>query len=199
MKNKKGTAIYNAIINLLIIRGAKDLGTFQYPEYEELDDHHIVPASWGRGKVGSEIHSILNKTPISAHTNRQLLSDRLPNEYLKEMFERNDEKAVEEILASHFISPKATKILLREDFSPDDFRDFLRERQSTIIEGIKDLLIESQISMEHPNRELDEDIEKIELRLRQIVAEKVGPRPHELPDHILLRAKQRLEQMLRRD
>ncbi|MFC1776126.1 DUF262 domain-containing protein [Pseudomonadota bacterium] len=198
-ENRKGTAIYNAIINLLIIRGAKDLGTFQYPETNELDDHHIVPQSWGKNKVGPEIHSVLNKTPISLHTNRQILSDRLPNEYLKELFDNNDEKAVRDILASHFISEEATAVLLRADFGPDDYQEFLRERQKAIIEGIQELLIESEVSRDKPIRELDQEIESIELRLRELVAEEIGPKPQEVPQHLLARAKDRLDQMLSRD
>jgi len=59
-ENKQGSAIYNAIFNLLILKGAKDWSTFDFPEYSSLDDHHIVPNSWGRDKVGDDINSVVN-------------------------------------------------------------------------------------------------------------------------------------------
>ena len=40
-----GSAIYKAIFNLFIINEARDWETFELPEYDNLDDHHIVPKS----------------------------------------------------------------------------------------------------------------------------------------------------------
>lgn len=198
-ENKKGTAVYNAILNLLIIAGAKDLGTFQYPEYADLDDHHIVPASWGRNTIGPEIHSILNKTPISAITNRKMFRDRLPNEYLRELFEKNNKKDVMDILATHYISEKATEILLRPNFGPDDFREFISEREKTLIQGIQQELIDQQISVSIPNRELDEAIESIELGLRMKIVAELGNETSAIPAHLVPKASERMNRMLKKD
>lgn len=45
-----------------------------------IDDHHIVPSSWRKENIqGNLIHSILNRTPLSAETNRDVINDKLPN------------------------------------------------------------------------------------------------------------------------
>jgi hypothetical protein len=198
-ENKKGTAIYNALLNLLIIKGAKDLGTFQFPEYDDLDDHHIVPSSWGRQHVGGEIHSILNKTPLSAATNRHLLSNKLPNVYLKDLFDKNEESDVRGILRSHYISREATEILLREDFSADDYREFLAARQKSMVEGIEDLLINDQVDTSMPLVNLNDAIERVELELRAHIARALDEDPSKLPGAVKEKAGQRIEGVLRRD
>ena len=86
-QTQKGSAIYNAIFDILILNEARDWYTSELPEYENLDDHHIIPQSWGKKNVGNDINSILNKTPLSAATNRYIISDRMPFDYLKEMKE----------------------------------------------------------------------------------------------------------------
>jgi hypothetical protein len=61
---KHGTSVYNSIFNLLIIQGARDWMTGNVPQFGDLDDHHIIPASKaGELQVGGLIHSILNRTP----------------------------------------------------------------------------------------------------------------------------------------
>ena len=200
-ENKKGTAIYNAILNLLIIRGANDFGNFDFPEYSMIDAHHIVPASWGRKHAGPEAHSILNITPMSAETNRNLLRDRLPNEYLAELFDNNKHthKEVREILDSHYISEHATEILMRSNFSVEDYHEFLEERQKSLIAGIQDLLVMDNFDADMPIDELDQAIKKIELGLREIITEKIGDDPTNLPSNLLGPAKERLSAMLKKD
>lgn len=58
---KKGFAIYNAIFNLLVIAGARDWLSGAIPQPDELDDHHIVPKSWGISHLhDNAIDTILN-------------------------------------------------------------------------------------------------------------------------------------------
>jgi Protein of unknown function DUF262 len=45
---RRGTSVYNGIFNLLVIQGARDWMTGDVPQHGDLDDHHIVPDSWGR-------------------------------------------------------------------------------------------------------------------------------------------------------
>ncbi|MBA4852393.1 DUF262 domain-containing protein [Emticicia sp. BO119] len=136
--NPKGSAIYNAIFNLMVINGARDWHTFELPEYDNLDDHHIVPLSKFRDEVGGVINSVLNRTLLTPATNRHVIRDRMPNIYLQEMLDRNSsrEEEVYSTLASHLISRTAADILLREPFTKADFEEFLNERQKTIIEAI---------------------------------------------------------------
>jgi hypothetical protein len=112
---KRGTSVYNGIFNLLVLQGARDWMTGNVPQHGDLDDHHIVPAWWGaRHLEGSLIHSILNRTPLTAETNRKVIKERMPNAYLPELMQANGEATVRAILASHFISPAAYGVLLRD-------------------------------------------------------------------------------------
>lgn len=191
---KRGSSVYNGIFNLLVINGARDWRTGAIPKHDDLDDHHIVPKSWGakNGKAGL-IDSILNRTPLTAETNRHVIADRLPNDYLPELFGRSSEAAVRGLLESHFISPAALAILLRNPFTPEDFEAFILERQRTLQEAIEDLLIKERLNLEPSLRELDARVEKVELVLRKVVAETLGDDPTQLPQHV----QQKLEERIR--
>ncbi|HBO44989.1 MAG TPA: hypothetical protein DD670_13880, partial [Planctomycetaceae bacterium] len=171
-ETKRGTSVYNGVFNLLVLQGARDWMSGSVPQHNDLDDHHIVPASWGAENLkGDAVHTILNRTPLTAETNREVIRDRLPNEYLAEMLQSNPEDSVRAILESHFISPTAQEILMRDPFTPDDFEAFIAERQRTIQDAIENLLIKERLGLSMPLRELDEQIEKTELRLRKSVDE----------------------------
>jgi len=114
--NFKGSAIYNAIFNMFIINGAKDWNSYAFPEYGELDDHHIVPHSEFKDIAGKSINSILNKSPLSAHTNRHIINKKMPNVYIQEMIDNNSKEDVLKVMATHLLSEKAVEILLRNPF-----------------------------------------------------------------------------------
>lgn len=172
--NQKGSAIYNSIFNLFIINEARDWATFDLPEYDNIDDHHIVPSSIFREEGGPEINSILNRTPLSSSTNRHIINNRMPNEYLKEMLENNDRDKVHDVLFSHLISKKAVEILLRDPFTKTDFDAFLEERQNTIKDAIESVLIKEKIEIPVALQELNGGVEKVELALRDLIIENLG-------------------------
>jgi len=120
-ETKRGTSVYNGIFNLLVLRGARDWMTGNVPQHGDLDDHHIVPKSWGKEHgLTAAVDSILNRTPLTADTNRRVIKNRLPNAYLPELIAENGEAGVRATLASHLITPAAFNILLRTPFGPDD-------------------------------------------------------------------------------
>jgi hypothetical protein len=185
-ENKRGTSIYNGIFNLLILNGARDWITGHVSQSDDLDDHHIVPSSWGRKHLaGDSINTILNRTPLTAETNRDFIGDRLPNDYLPELLNTNGEEKFRAILQDHFISPAALEILLRKPFTPNDFQDFISERQRTILDAIESLLIKERIRLEPRLRELDAEIEKIELALRLNISMTLDNDPQKLPQPFL--------------
>jgi len=194
-ENKKGTSVYNGIFNLLVLQEARDWMTGNIPQHDDLDDHHIVPASWEEaGKLGNNsIHTILNRTPLSADTNRNVINNRLPNAYLPELISNNGEKAVRAILESHFISQAAQEILMRDPFTPDDFEAFISERQRTIQDAIENLLIKERLDLTPQLRELDESIEQTELGLRQIIVKTFGDDASKLPRHIQQKVGERIQ------
>ena len=173
-ENPKGSAIYNAIFNLFVINEARDWSTFDLPEYDTVDDHHIVPYSIFREIAGPNINSILNRTPLSPTTNRQIIKNRMPNVYLKEIFDNNNPEKVYDVLSSHLISKKAVSILLRVPFLKVDFDDFLIERQETIKDAIESMLIKEKLDIPIALQTLNDHIEKIELKLRNLLVAKIG-------------------------
>ena len=197
---KKGSSIYAAIFNLFVLAGARDWMSGDVPQFGELDDHHIVPASWGRdNKVGSAINSILNRSPLSSDTNRNLIRDKLPNQYLPELIAENGEGTVAAILESHFISRTALDILLRDPFTLDDYAEFIAERHRTLLDGIENLLIKERLDLPLNLRALDEQIEQIELELRKVIVEAINDDPNEFPQHIRDNAQQRIQRALRKN
>lgn len=195
-----GTSMYNGIVNLLAIRGARDWMTGNVPQYDDLDDHHIIPASKASAlHAGGLIHSILNRTPLTAETNRRVIHDRLPNVYVPELMKQNGEDSVREVMESHLISPAALQILLRNPFTPGDFEAFLVERQRTILDTIESLLIRQRLDLPQQLRELDERVETIELRLREYIATGLGHDYRRLPSNVAQKATERIEAAIAKD
>lgn len=191
-ETRRGTSVYNGIFNLLVLQGARDWMTGTVPQHGDLDDHHIIPAAWGTKELkGGLIHSILNRTPLSADTNRNIIRDRLPNAYLPELIAANGETTVQSILESHFISPTAQAILRRIPFTPDDFEAFITERQRTLQEAIENLLVKERLDLPPLLRELDEQIEQIELRLRRMIEAALDGDETLLPMHVLQKIDER--------
>lgn len=199
-ETKRGTSVYNGIFNLLVLRGARDWMTGNVPQYGDLDDHHIVPKKWGQThSVGGLIDSILNRTPLIADTNRHVISDRLPNQYLPELIQASGEKTVRAILESHFISPAAFDILLRDPFGADDFDSFLSERQRTLQEAIEDLLVKERLDLSPQLRELDAAIEEVELAIRRCVASALESAAELPPPHVLQKVDERIQTAARKN
>ncbi|MCR9126758.1 MAG: DUF262 domain-containing protein [Rhodobacteraceae bacterium] len=199
-ETKYGSSIYNGIFNLLVLNGARDWITGNIPENELLDDHHIVPASWGDANLQDRsAHSILNRTPLLDETNRHVIRDKLPNEYLPELIKQNGESRVRAILESHLISPAAFDILMRPDFSPPDFEDFINERQRTYVEAIESLLIKERLDLSPDLRDLDERVEKVELALRAKIETTLSAQEDVFPQHVMEKVRQRLNRAQRKN
>jgi hypothetical protein len=199
-ETKRGTSVYNGIFNLLVLHGARDWMTGTVPQHGDLDDHHIVPKSWGKAqKLGNAVDSILNRTPLMADTNRKVIRSRLPNEYLPELVTENGEAMVRGTLESHFISPAAFDVLLRDPFTEEDFEAFLAERQRTLQAAIEDLLVKERLDLEPQLRELDAQVESIELALRAAVVAALDNDSTKLPDHIQPKIADRIQQAAKRN
>jgi hypothetical protein len=199
-ETKRGTSVYNGVFNLLVLSGARDWMAGTVPQFGELDDHHIVPKSKEKElKLETSVDTILNRTPLTAVTNRNVIKDRLPNEYLPELIAANGEATVRATLESHFISPAAFDILIRKPFSASDFEAFLVERQRTIQEAIEDLLVKERLDLPPQLRELDSKIETIELALRRRVDEALVGDAAQLPSHVLQKIDERLQAAARKN
>lgn len=193
-ETKRGSSVYNGIFNLLVVREARDWMTGNLPTYGDLDDHHIVPKSWGKDNgLGSAVDTILNRTPLTADTNRKVIRDRLPNQYLPELIDSNGEATVRATLESHLISPAAFDILLRDPFDVEDFEEFVSERQRTLQAAIEDLLVKERLDLSPDLRELDAQLEQVELNLRKSIQRTLEFSQDELPSHVTQQVDQRIQ------
>lgn len=196
---RRGSSIYNGVFNLLVLNGARDWMNGTVPLAGDLDDHHIVPRFWARKHVGVVADSILNRTPLSSDTNRNVIRERLPNEYLPELIANNGDAQVRGILSSHFVSDKAFDILLRDPFTTDDFEAFIAERQRTIQDAIETLLVKRRIDLPVALRELDALIEEVELGLRELIRSSLGEDASRIPSSVSERVEERLQRALKRN
>jgi len=197
---RRGTSVYNGIFNLLVLGGARDWTTGNVPQHDDLDDHHIVPKHWSRDQqLSTSIDTILNRTPLTGGTNRQVIGEKMPNVYLPEMIEANGEGTVREILESHFISPAAFDVLLRAPFAPEDFEAFVAERQRTIQNAIEDLLVKARLDLPPRLREIDAQIEVVELGLRAAIVQTVQKDSTLLPSHVRQKIAERLQKAAKKN
>ena len=197
---KRGTSVYNGIFNLLVLQGARDWMTGDVPQHGDLDDHHIVPDSWGKKNIkGGLSSSILNRTPLTSDTNRRVIKARLPNTYLPELIEQSGEATVRGILESHFISPTAFDILLRDPFGSDDFEAFIAERQRTVQDAIENLFIKERLDLPPQLRDLDAATEQVELILRKTVETTLSNDASHLPHHVLQTVDERIARAVKKN
>ena len=129
---------YIGIFNLLVLQKARDWISGSATQYGDLDDHHIVPQSWAEANDCKNLaDSILNRTLLTADSNRKIIRDKLPNEYLREMFAGGREADARKILETHLISGDAVAILLEKPFTEKHLKRFLDARLSTVLDAIK--------------------------------------------------------------
>lgn len=133
----RNSAAYKGILSLLISDGALDLRngySIDVQNYfdDKIDIHHIFPRKWcsAKGIDQNRYNCIINKTPISAKTNR-MIGGKAPSNYLAHM-EQNagtDNDHMDQILVTHLIEPN----YLRND----DFEGFFKAREEALIKMIE--------------------------------------------------------------
>ena len=174
-EKSQGSSIYKAILNLVVLNNARDFISYDLTDYSELDDHHIVPNSWGRKNGVEAINSILNRTLITSNSNRNIIRNRLPNEYLKEMIDTQGEKETIELLKGHFINEKALNILLKDPFNKEDYIEFINLRKEAVIQGIENIIIKNEIIIETPKANLIRtELGGLERKLRDFVSKSLA-------------------------
>ncbi|MBL7672058.1 MAG: DUF262 domain-containing protein [Bdellovibrionaceae bacterium] len=126
----KQRALYRGTIALAISSGALDFHkaeklTFDYLESNKVDDHHLFPQNFLKGKKVPEarVNCVLNRTLIDKVTNIRI-SDKAPSKYVNEMVKDLGEDKVKKIFSSHVISFESLK--------KDDFEEFLAVRSKEL-------------------------------------------------------------------
>jgi len=122
---------------------------------EKIDIHHIFPKNYCR-KPDSGAHdfdSIINKSPISAETNR-MIGGNAPSVYIKKLI---DEKGIKKerldtILASHVIDAHALKA--------NDYETFFNLRREALLQRIENVTGKkiARVTAEGIARELKEEV-----------------------------------------
>lgn len=158
----RNSAAYKGIHALLLRDGALDFRSGDPIESqlyfeERIDIHHIFPKDWciKQGVEAKFYDSIVNKTPLSAKTNRTVGS-KAPSVYLallQQQAEINDSR-MDEILESHNIFPLALRI--------DDFEEFFRMREAELLRRIETAMGKPVVGIASPQETFDQEAEDID-------------------------------------
>jgi hypothetical protein len=133
----RGAAAYKGIHALVIADNAADWmydKTFDKVQYVDMsvDIHHIFPWKWcvDAGIDDERRESIVNKTPLSAATNRKI-GGVAPSKYLAAIEKAADIKAerLDELLTSHRCDPAAMRA--------DDFDAFFTARREALVQLVE--------------------------------------------------------------
>ncbi|MFI7243184.1 GmrSD restriction endonuclease domain-containing protein [Streptomyces qinglanensis] len=132
----RNSAAYKGIYALLLKAGAVDWRTGEKAEVtgyfdEAVDIHHIFPKSWCE-KAGLDptiYNSIVNKTPLTARTNR-IIGGVAPSEYLDRLVNAAEtpREGVHAHVRSHLADPRL--------MAADDFAAFFAARRDALLEYI---------------------------------------------------------------
>lgn len=133
----RNSAAYKGIATLLLRENALDFISGEPIDitsyfFEKIDIHHIFPEEWcKRQGISPDLYnSIINKTPLSARSNR-IIQGHAPSKYLERIQKHAgyDKERMDKVLTSHVIDP----VLLRSD----DFYGFFEYRKEAILSRIE--------------------------------------------------------------
>lgn len=133
----RNSSAYKGIYALLMRDGGRDFRTGEPIEAQtffddKVDIHHIFPEKWckDRSLDPGTYNSVINKTPLSARTNRQI-GGHAPSRYLAAIQKAAsvDADRMDEILRSHCIAP--------DQLRADHFWEFYAARAEALLTRIE--------------------------------------------------------------
>ena len=136
----RNSAAYKGIHALLMREGCKDFRTGESIEMQtffddSIDIHHIFPKKWciTAGIDANTYNSIINKTAISARTNR-IIGGQAPSDYLSKLEEETNLPKTEmfSVLKTHGIEP--------EHLYHDNFEKFFSQRGLALVDLIENAM-----------------------------------------------------------
>ncbi len=131
------SAAYKGLYALLIRDGGLDFRTGESIDVQmyfddNIDIHHIFPRDYCiKNSIESKYYdSIVNKTPISAKTNR-IIGGKAPSDYLNKLMKDTGitKERIDEILKSHVVYINSIK--------QDNFHDFFNKRKEALLTRIE--------------------------------------------------------------
>jgi len=136
----RNSAAYKGVYAILMGDNIKDwlsATKIDFSTYflESIDIHHIFPVAWcEKNKINrGDYDCIINKTPLSGHTNR-IVSGDAPSKYLERLKKHagvSDEE-FNDILLSHVVNP--------DYMYNDDFYGFFNNRKELILQRIENAM-----------------------------------------------------------
>ena len=157
----RNSAAYKGLYALLMKDGGLDFRTgesidIQMYADERIDIHHLFMKEWCRrnGIDQKLCQSIINKTPLSARTNR-MIGGAAPSEYLERIQRAagSSRERMDSILQTHVVDPVA--------FRADDFSAFFSSRQAALLQRIERAM-DKTIVLEFEDLEDVEPLEELE-------------------------------------
>lgn len=160
----RNSAAYKGLSALLLRDGAQDFRsgipvTAQVFSDENIDIHHIFPRAYCEKQhiPANLVDSVINKTPLSARTNR-LIGGKAPSSYLNGL-ERDanlSSDGLDALLRTHVIDPRALRA--------DDFDAFFAAREQALLRRIEQVtgkpIAGGAVSTEGEAQEIDEPDEE---------------------------------------
>ena len=153
----RGSAAYKGFHALLMRSGCRDFISGKPVELmtvyaNPLDIHHIFPKAWceARGIPPQRYNSIINKTALSAESNRAI-GGSAPSAYLARIEKRpgGSAEALDAILCTHLIDPA----LLRAD----DFDSFFADREARLAALASEAMGKAVVGSEVPQEGIADD------------------------------------------
>jgi hypothetical protein len=163
----RNSAAYKGLHALLMREGGQDFRTGDTIELQtyfddSVDIHHVFPRNVcsNLGIEPAVYNSIVNKTPLSARTNRTI-GGNLPSIYLDRLQRacNINEARMDEILRSHLIDPIALRA--------DNFKASYDSRQNKILELIERATGKGIVRAEIPSEPLEAEEEEEEAQLTE--------------------------------
>ena len=134
----RNSAAYKGFIALILKNHCRDFISdkeidFKTYSEEKIEIHHIFPQKYCErmNYEKSKWNSILNKTPISAITNRKIGSNA-PSKYIKKILNDNPDVNLEGSLASHWVE--------YEDLRTDNFDGFIAHRATYLLNAVEKVM-----------------------------------------------------------
>jgi len=133
LTRSRKSAVYKGIMCLIALNGALDFRTGDSIQLHELDDHHVFPKRVLTPRYDAEsVNVILNRTLISSATNRILIRDRRPSQYLDDMEREMGVERMSRVLQSHFIDNDSLRCMRN-----DDYDGFIEHRRTAFMSEIR--------------------------------------------------------------
>ncbi|MBR1216408.1 DUF262 domain-containing protein [Bradyrhizobium sp. U87765 SZCCT0131] len=166
------SAAYKGVHALLMRSGAEDFRSGQPFDQavffdENVDIHHIFPEAWCKqqGIKPEAYNSIINKTPLSARTNR-IIGGAAPSTYLSRL--ENGHAQNSPIAADRLESILKTHEIDIELMQANDFDTFFDDRRGRLLELIESAMgkpaVREDVAPPDPDDRYDEEEQEAELK-----------------------------------